>query len=313
MNVAAWTLSFVLAVPLSVIGIAKIIRQPTMVATGRHLGIDPDLYRFVGLAEIAGGVGLIVGAVAGGSADWIGFFAAIGLILMTVGAVYFHRRAGDSVNEMNPGHGARPALHLLFDRPDGSAVRKLDFVAGPRGVRNTDVVSTADTILRRVALVLSIVLVVLLAVIATISVFGADDQPEAAEGEVSPLDNPNGSADRTEDGDDEPDPASATALYPATAVQIRTDGSDVALSCAPVIGNSGEYLVSAENLGNQSRTLLVAVDLIGRDGDRAEAIAEVEGLEPNDSRNVPLAPDRDVGSIEECVITPPSSRIARSS
>lgn len=102
MNVAAWTLSFVLAIPLAVIGVAKIIQQPSMVTTSRRLGIGPGPYRLVGVAEVAGGFGLLIGAVAGGSADWVGFFAAIGLIAITIGAVYFHRRAGDSVNEMIP-------------------------------------------------------------------------------------------------------------------------------------------------------------------------------------------------------------------
>lgn len=152
--------------------------------------------------------------------------------------------------------------------------------------------STADSILRRVALVLSIVLVLLLASIAAISVFGADDGPEAAEGEASPLDD-----------EDAEDPASATALYPATDVQVQSNGSDLAVSCAPEIGNSTEYRVSVENFGDTSQSFLVAVDLVDDDGNRVEAMAEVEDLQPAEERAIPLVLRSEISSVAECLIT----------
>ena len=49
---------------------------------------------------------------------------------------------------------------------------------------------------------------------------------------------------------------------------------------------------------------LVAVDLIGADGQRSEAVAQASGLLPSESRRLALetGPERP-GSVEGCVIT----------
>ena len=56
-----------------------------------HLGIKPVQWRAIGALELAGVVGVLVGLI------WapIGVAAAIGLALLTVGAVAFHIRASD--------------------------------------------------------------------------------------------------------------------------------------------------------------------------------------------------------------------------
>ena len=59
-----------------------------------HLGVKPAQWRMIGLLELAGVAGVLVGLLA-----WppIGVAAAIGLALLGLGAIVFHVRASDSV------------------------------------------------------------------------------------------------------------------------------------------------------------------------------------------------------------------------
>jgi DoxX-like family len=63
-----------------------------------HLGVQPVQWRMVGLLELAGVAGVLVGLV------WppIGVAAAIGLALLVLGAIVFHVRASDSVADTAP-------------------------------------------------------------------------------------------------------------------------------------------------------------------------------------------------------------------
>jgi hypothetical protein len=58
-----------------------------------HLGIAPDAWRTIGLLELAGAAGVLLGL-----AVWppIGVLAAAGLVLVGLGAVTAHRRVGDA-------------------------------------------------------------------------------------------------------------------------------------------------------------------------------------------------------------------------
>jgi uncharacterized membrane protein YphA (DoxX/SURF4 family) len=64
-----------------------------------HLGVKPAQWRVIGLLELAGVAGLLVGLLA-----WppIGVAAAIGLALLVLGAIVFHVRASDSVADTAP-------------------------------------------------------------------------------------------------------------------------------------------------------------------------------------------------------------------
>src|SRR5687768_6867983 len=57
-----------------------------------HLGIAPDAWRTIGLLELAGAGGLLLGL-----ALWVpvGLAAAAGLVLVAAGATVAHRRVGD--------------------------------------------------------------------------------------------------------------------------------------------------------------------------------------------------------------------------
>ena len=63
-----------------------------------HLGVSPVQWRLIGALELAGVAGVLIGLL------WapIGIAAAIGLTLLSIGAVAFHLRASDRVADMVP-------------------------------------------------------------------------------------------------------------------------------------------------------------------------------------------------------------------
>jgi DoxX-like family len=63
-----------------------------------HLGVKPAQWRMIGLLELAGVTGVLVGLA------WapIGVAAAIGLSLLALGAIVFHGRASDSIADTAP-------------------------------------------------------------------------------------------------------------------------------------------------------------------------------------------------------------------
>jgi hypothetical protein len=76
----------------------KLLGAPQSLAIRDHLGVTPVLWRVIGLLELAGVVGVLVGLA------WmpIGVAAAIGLALLSVGAVAFHIRASDGFAKAAP-------------------------------------------------------------------------------------------------------------------------------------------------------------------------------------------------------------------
>ncbi len=76
----------------------KLLSAPQSLAIRDHLGVSPTLWRVIGILELAGVIGVLVGLA------WapIGIAAAIGLALLSVGAVAFHLRARDGVVKTAP-------------------------------------------------------------------------------------------------------------------------------------------------------------------------------------------------------------------
>jgi DoxX-like family len=76
----------------------KLVGLRQSLAIRDHLGVKPVQWRLIGLLELAGVAGVLVGLV------WppIGVAAAIGLALLVLGAIVFHVRASDSVADMAP-------------------------------------------------------------------------------------------------------------------------------------------------------------------------------------------------------------------
>jgi hypothetical protein len=83
---------FLFAGSIKLLGVAKSLEIRD------HLGVQPLQWRLIGTCELAGVAGVIVGL-------WwspIGLAAAIGLALLSVGAIAFHVRASDSVSDTAP-------------------------------------------------------------------------------------------------------------------------------------------------------------------------------------------------------------------
>ena len=91
-------MSIVLAVAFTGAGLSKLTGQSAMRSAADHFGIPWVRYRGIGLLELAGAVGVLVGF----ALTALGAAAAIGLTLLMVAAVATHRRAGDSAGQMAP-------------------------------------------------------------------------------------------------------------------------------------------------------------------------------------------------------------------
>jgi hypothetical protein len=76
----------------------KLLGVPKSLAIRDHLGVSPTQWRIIGGVELAGVAGVLVGLL------WapIGIAAAIGLALLSIGAVAFHLRASDRVADLLP-------------------------------------------------------------------------------------------------------------------------------------------------------------------------------------------------------------------
>jgi len=98
MNGARVILAVLLAIAMLGAGAGKVIRSTTMVESARHLGFSTRTYTAIGMLEIASAAGFLLGV-------WkpvIGAVAATGVALLLIGAVVFHRRAGDGRKELAP-------------------------------------------------------------------------------------------------------------------------------------------------------------------------------------------------------------------
>jgi hypothetical protein len=69
-----------------------------MRAKAEHVGFSVTAYRRIGLLEVLGVGGLLVGAFV----PLIGALAAVGLLLLLGGAVVAHVRGGDGIREIAP-------------------------------------------------------------------------------------------------------------------------------------------------------------------------------------------------------------------
>ena len=97
MNATA-ILAGVLVVAFAAAGAAKLAAVPAMRARAAHVGFSVAAYRRLGLLEILGVLGLLVGALV----PVIGALAAAGLLLLLGGAVLTHVRSGDGPRELAP-------------------------------------------------------------------------------------------------------------------------------------------------------------------------------------------------------------------
>jgi len=94
----ATLIAFTLGPALAAAGVAKLRGAPAIEEVKNRLGIRRDRWNLIGIAEIAGAVGLIGGL-------WIAplaLAASLGCLSLMVAAVVQHQRSGDQLPDMIP-------------------------------------------------------------------------------------------------------------------------------------------------------------------------------------------------------------------
>lgn len=102
MGVLAWIVGLIVAAGFAMSGGAKIQGVAMMNESRDKFGFSDGMWKGLGGLEVLGAIGVIIGLVSDGNTEWIGVFAAIGLIVTMVGALVYHARAGDEPKEMGP-------------------------------------------------------------------------------------------------------------------------------------------------------------------------------------------------------------------
>jgi uncharacterized membrane protein YphA (DoxX/SURF4 family) len=111
MTLAAAILTVLLALIFSALGTAKILALQPMRELAAEAGLSVAAYRRIGLLEVAGAVGLLIGLVQ----PLIGVLAGAGLLLLLGGAVVVHLRR--KAAQVRPSRRLRnPGRH----RPSGA-------------------------------------------------------------------------------------------------------------------------------------------------------------------------------------------------
>jgi len=91
-------LAGLLVIAFAAAGFAKLAAVPAMRARAEHVGFSVAAYRRIGLLEVFGVLGLLVGAFV----PPIGALAAAGLLMLLGGALVAHLRNRDGVREIAP-------------------------------------------------------------------------------------------------------------------------------------------------------------------------------------------------------------------
>jgi len=92
------TLSLLLAAACLLPAIAKLRSHPKMLASASHVGIAWPRYHLIGVAELAAAAGVLAGLA------WVplGVAPASSMAVLLIGALAFHRRAGDRLQAAVP-------------------------------------------------------------------------------------------------------------------------------------------------------------------------------------------------------------------
>jgi hypothetical protein len=98
MNTATVVVTILLAALFTFAASIKLLGVPQSLAIRDHLGVKPMQWRLIAGCELAGVAGVLAGLI------WapIGIAAAIGLALLSIGAIAFHLRASDGAKDMAP-------------------------------------------------------------------------------------------------------------------------------------------------------------------------------------------------------------------
>ena len=91
-------LAGLMVVAFAAAGSAKLAPVPAMRVRAEHVGFSVAAYRRIGLLEVLGVLGLLVGAFV----PIIGALAGAGLLMLLGGACIAHLRNGDGLRELAP-------------------------------------------------------------------------------------------------------------------------------------------------------------------------------------------------------------------
>lgn len=98
MSVATLVISIPLALMFGAVGTMKVLGHPAMVENAQHLGFSAGSFRILGLLELAGAAGLLIGL----AVLPLGIAAGVGLVLLMIGGAILHVRASDPVKAAAP-------------------------------------------------------------------------------------------------------------------------------------------------------------------------------------------------------------------
>jgi uncharacterized membrane protein YphA (DoxX/SURF4 family) len=90
-------------------GAQKVLLRRAVTANMGRLGVSSALTRLIGILEIAGAVGIVVGIWLTSAA----IAATTGLVLLLIGAVGYHARAGDYMRRGRRAEAVAPAILLV--------------------------------------------------------------------------------------------------------------------------------------------------------------------------------------------------------
>lgn len=110
MYITAAILSVLLGLVTLAAGVPKALLKGDVPANLQsHMGLSAGLVRFIGLAEVAATVGLVIGLF------WqpLGIAAAVGFAITMVGAIFFHAKAGDYADPKTRGPAMVPPVLAL--------------------------------------------------------------------------------------------------------------------------------------------------------------------------------------------------------
>jgi uncharacterized membrane protein YphA (DoxX/SURF4 family) len=103
------TITIIVAVALAALfllsGASKVLRHPASLVSRDELDVPPAIWSLIGAAEVAGAAGILVGL----GVTPLGIAAAVGLLVLGIGAVGAHRRAHDPA-----AHAAPAVLAVLL-------------------------------------------------------------------------------------------------------------------------------------------------------------------------------------------------------
>lgn len=107
MEILEWITAILLLIGIGMAGATKIMDNPMATEMADKLGYR-DRMKMIGVLELAAAAGVLLGAISS-DVEWIGFLAAVGIILLMLGALMHHQRVGDRGKDLAP-----PAMMALL-------------------------------------------------------------------------------------------------------------------------------------------------------------------------------------------------------